>query len=81
MAEKTDISELSFEIALKELEEIVAKLESGQADLDASIDLYERGEQLKQHCEGLLKKAESRIEKITLSADGNPEGVTPLEAE
>lgn len=81
MAEKKDISELSFEIALKELEEIVAKLESGQAELDASIDLYERGEKLKQHCESLLKKAESRIEKITLSADGKPEGVAPLEAE
>ena len=59
MAEKAEISDLSFELALKELEEIVAKLESGQADLDASIDLYERGETLKQHCETLLKKAES----------------------
>ncbi|GHA30153.1 exodeoxyribonuclease 7 small subunit [Devosia pacifica] len=82
MAEPTneDIKALSFEAALSQLEEIVQKLESGRAPLAESIAIYERGEALKQHCETLLKTAEARIEKITLSRDGKPTGVEPLDA-
>jgi exodeoxyribonuclease VII small subunit len=74
-----DVAAMSFETALAELEQIVAKLESGQAPLAESIAIYERGEALKAHCEALLKSAEARIEKITLSRDGRPVGTEPLD--
>lgn len=81
MAEKIndDVKAMSFEKALAELEQIVAKLESGQAPLAESIAIYERGEALKAQCEILLKTAEARIEKITLSRDGKPVGTEPLD--
>jgi exodeoxyribonuclease VII small subunit len=78
---KSDPAKLSFEDALKELEDIVSKLEGGQVSLEQSIAFYERGEKLKQRCEALLKDAEMRIEKITLSADGKPKGTEPLDVE
>jgi exodeoxyribonuclease VII small subunit len=62
------------------LEEIVGKLESGKAPLAESIAIYERGEALKAHCETLLRTAEARIEKITLSRDGRATGTEPLDA-
>lgn len=74
-----DVSSLSFEDALAELEQIVAKLESGQAPLQQSISIYERGEALKSHCEKQLGAAEKRIEKITLSRDGAPTGTEVLD--
>lgn len=74
-----DIKDMSFEAALSELESIVSKLESGQAPLQESISVYERGEALKSHCESLLKAAEARIEKITLAKDGTATGTTPLD--
>ena len=61
---------LSFEDALNELEKIVRQLESGGADLASSISSYERGMALKKHCEARLKEAQTKIEKITVSADG-----------
>lgn len=61
---------LSFEEALSELEKIVRQLESGSGDLQSSIDAYARGMELKKHCEARLKDAQSRIEKITVTADG-----------
>ena len=73
-----DIKQMSFEAALRELEGIVGKLESGQAPLAESIAIYERGEALKAHCEALLKQAEMRIEKITLR-NGQPTGTEPLD--
>lgn len=73
-----DIKQMSFEAALRELEGIVGKLESGQAPLAESIAIYERGEALKAHCEALLKAAEMRIEKITLRS-GQPTGTEPLD--
>ncbi|MGE3246841.1 MAG: exodeoxyribonuclease VII small subunit [Beijerinckiaceae bacterium] len=76
-----DISNLAFEQALKELEDIVSKLEGGQVSLEDSIALYERGEKLKGRCEMLLKSAEARIEKINLGTDGKPKGTDPLDAE
>ena len=76
-----DVSALSFEKALAELESIVEKLESGKVDLEQSISIYERGEALKKYCEKLLKDAEARIEKITLRPDGTPAGTEPLDVE
>ena len=78
-SDHSDVKAMSFETALAELERIVAKLESGQAPLAESIAIYERGEALKAHCEGLLRSAEARIEKITLSRDGKPVGTEPLD--
>lgn len=75
----TNITELSFEAALSELETIVKQLESGNAPLQESIVIYERGEALKKHCETLLKQAEARIEKITLTKDGEPTGVAAFD--
>jgi exodeoxyribonuclease VII small subunit len=75
-----DVKSLSFEAALEQLEQIVAKLESGRAPLAESIAIYERGEALKAHCEALLKTAEARIEKITLNRDGKAVGTEPLDA-
>jgi exodeoxyribonuclease VII small subunit len=77
--EHDDVKSMTFEAALTELEGIVGKLESGQAPLAESIAIYERGEALKAHCERLLKSAEARIEKITLSRDGVPTGTEPLD--
>ena len=77
--EHDDVKAMTFEAALAELEGIVAKLESGQAPLAESIAIYERGEALKAHCETLLKSAEARIEKITLSREGKPMGTEPLD--
>ncbi len=76
-----DISAMNFEKALAELETIVAKLESGKVDLEESIKIYERGEALRKHCEAKLAEAEARIEKITLSPQGKPIGVTKLDVE
>ena len=59
-----DIAKMSFEEALKELEQIVEKLDSGQVDLDQSIEIYTRGSQLKQHCESKLRNAQERVDKI-----------------
>eukprot|EP00435_Cladocopium_sp_Y103_P077096 s1_g835.t1 len=65
-----DIAKMSFEAALAELEEIVRQLESGEAELEKSIELYERGNLLKAHCEARLQSAQAKVEKITLSATG-----------
>ena len=73
-----DVKTMTFEAALTELEGIVARLEGGKAPLAESINIYERGEALKSHCEGLLKAAEARIEKITLRG-GKPVGTEPLD--
>ena len=69
-APQPDISSLSFEQALKELEEIVGKLESGQAPLEESIALYGRGAELKAHCEAKLEQARLRVEKIVVGPQG-----------
>jgi exodeoxyribonuclease VII small subunit len=74
-----DIAKMPFEAAMAELEAIVDQLEKGSVALEDSIKLYERGEALKSHCDALLKNAEMRIERITLSADGKPQGVAPLD--
>jgi exodeoxyribonuclease VII small subunit len=81
MSDASDISAMTFEKALAELETIVAKLESGKVDLEESIKIYERGEALRKHCEAKLAEAEARIEKITLSPQGKPTGTTKLDVE
>ena len=65
-----EISQMSFEDALTELEQIVRRLEAGQVKLDEAIQSYERGAQLKQHCERKLNEAQQRVERIVITADG-----------
>ena len=65
------ISEMSFEDALNELEAIVGRLERGDAPLEESITIYQRGAKLKAHCEGKLKDAQMKVEKIVLDGQGN----------
>lgn len=72
---------LSFEAALAQLEKIVRQLEAGEVDLEASIDLYTQGQQLKVFCETKLKNAQARIEQIQLGPDGEPKGTRPFDAE
>ncbi len=78
MAEPSDIAALTFEQALAELEQIVGKLESGQAPLEDSIAMYERGAALKAHCEQRLEAARLRVEKIVMGANGAA-GAQPAE--
>jgi exodeoxyribonuclease VII small subunit len=66
-----DVAQMSFEEALAELEQIVKRLERGEAKLDEAIDSYERGAHLKQRCEQLLDTAQRRVEKIVKGADGS----------
>ncbi len=80
-ASRAEMDALPFETALAQLEEIVTRLEKGSVSLEESIAIYERGEALKKRCEGLLRDAEMRIEKITLGADGTPTGLAPLDLE
>ncbi len=73
------VSEMSFEEAMAELEEVVGRLERGDVALEESIRLYERGAELKARCEQKLKEAEEKVAAITLDADGAPGGTTPVE--
>ncbi len=66
-----DIKEKSFEEAMKELEDIVRNLESGGQPLEKSIALYERGTEIKAHCENMLKEARLKVETITEDSDNN----------
>ncbi len=72
-----DIAKLSFEDALRELEEIVRTLEQGKGKLDDSVAAYERGAQLKGHCERKLAEAASRIERIQIA--GGEARTAPLD--
>ena len=74
-----DISALSFEEALKALEEVVRRLESGEAPLDESITLYERGDALRAHCQARLDAAQARIEAIVADRDGKAAGLRPFD--
>jgi exodeoxyribonuclease VII small subunit len=74
----TDIKDMTFERALKELETIVGRLERGDVELEESITIYERGEALKEHCDRLLKQAEAKVEKLTLGPSGVPTGTEPF---
>jgi len=74
-----DISGLSFEDALAELERIVRQLEEGSGKLDDAIRAYERGVALRRHCEAKLQEARERVEKIVLTREGTV-GSEPVES-
>ena len=76
-----EIATMSFEDALRALEEVVRKLEGGDVPLDDSISLYERGEELRKHCQARLDAAQQRIERIVAGPDGAAAGVQPFDGE
>lgn len=76
---ETDVSTMSFETAMAELDQVVSKLERGDVALEDSIKLYERGAALKAHCEAKLKEAEEKVEKITVGPDGKATGTSKAE--
>ena len=67
----TEITAMSFEDALSELERIVRGLEGGQQKLEDAIGAYERGALLRRHCEAKLAEAEARVQAIVVAADGS----------
>lgn len=66
-----DLSSLSFEDALNELEKIVHNLETGQQKLEEAIVSYERGAQLRRYCEKKLNEAEARVQIIVKKDDNS----------
>ena len=75
------ISDMSFEDALRELERVVRQLESGDVPLDTSITLYERGEELRKHCQARLDAAQARIEAIVTDGKGEASGTRPFDSD
>ena len=74
------LAALSFEDALKRLETIVQKLESGDASLEDSIGLYTEGQALKAHCDAKLNDATMRIEAIQANDAGVATGTRPFDS-
>jgi len=66
---QNDIGKLSFEEAIKELTNIVERIEQGEIPLQDSLHQYEKGMALIKHCRTILQKAEKRIEKISEEKD------------
>jgi len=79
MPDLPEIASLSFEDALRALEDVVRRLESGDVPLDDSITLYERGEELRRACQARLDGAAARIERIIAGPDGQPTGTRPFD--
>ena len=76
-----DIEKLSFEDAMNELESIASQLETGDAPLETSIGLFERGNRLKQHCQKILEAAEEKVARITVGEGGTATGAVPFRAD
>ena len=72
---------LTFEQALSELEEIVQKLEEGDASLDEAIKAYSRGIELKNQCQRRLDSARLQVEKIQFPKDGSDAVTEPFDNE
>lgn len=82
MADKkqnNSIEKMNFEEAIKDLTNIVAKIEQGQIPLQESIDQYEKGMLLIKHCRLILLQAEKRIEKISQAEDKKEDSDSPTQ--
>ncbi len=75
-----DLAAMTFEQALRALEDVVRRLESGEVPLEESIGLYERGEALRRHCQSRLDAAQARIDKIVAGPDGQASATVPFDA-
>ncbi|MGI9394169.1 MAG: exodeoxyribonuclease VII small subunit [Boseongicola sp.] len=73
------VADMSFEEAMKALEDVVGRLEAGEVPLEDSIKLYERGAELKAHCQKKLAEAEEKVAQISLDENGQPTGTTPVD--
>lgn len=75
-----DLEKLTFEKAMKELEELVDSLDKGDVSLDEAIAAYDRGSQLKDYCEKKLQEAKMKVDTIQASdnADIIPEKLSPF---
>jgi exodeoxyribonuclease VII small subunit len=80
MTDGAQTADLSFEQALRELEQIVGRLESGEVPLDQAISLYEEGDRLRKLCQARLDSAQARIEQVRADSAGNVTGTTPFAA-
>ena len=72
---RSDIEKLNYENAFKELEEIVGRLENDQISLEESMQLFERGQALSNHCSKLLENAELKLRSI------QPKSAPPIDDE
>ena len=75
-----DLEKLTFEKAMKELEELVNSLDKGDVSLDEAIAAYDRGSQLKDYCEKKLQEAKMKVDTIQASdnIDTIPEKLSPF---
>ena len=75
-----DLEKLTFEKAMKELEELVNSLDKGDVSLDEAIAAYDRGSQLKDYCEKKLQEAKMKVDTIQVSDNANtiPEKLSPF---
>jgi exodeoxyribonuclease VII small subunit len=78
MTTEDDISTLTYEVALAELDTLIAKLEGGSIALEEAIGAYERGAVLARHCAELLERTEQRVNQLVVSVGGMTE--RPLES-
>ena len=67
----TPLEDLSYEEALKELEELVNTLETGESDLQKTLLYFERGQALASHCISLLDDAELKVKDILKGENGD----------
>ena len=74
------LEKMTFEEAMKELERLVDSLDKGDVSLDEAIAAYDRGSQLKDHCQKKLNEAKMKVETIQASdpANSNPNKLTPF---
>ena len=79
-SKKAQVAPKSFEEGLRELEQILSEIESGEVGLEESLVKYERGTFLIAHCRGVLGNAEKQMEQLTKNADGTLTP-TPIENE
>ena len=75
--QQTDVAELGYEEARQELVELVARLEGGQAGLEESMRLWQRGEALAAHCEAWLDKAEASLSRDGATGTGSVDSPGP----
>ena len=76
-----EAASLTFDQALSELEEIVQKLEAGDASLDEAINANSRGIELKNQCQKRLESARLQVEKIQFPTDGSDAVTEPFDKE
>ena len=79
LSKESKIEDLNFEASLKELEEIVDRLENGQGSLEDAISAYERGSLLKKHCQAKLDEARLKVENIRLPQEGGVVEITDFD--